>query len=192
VSEDRDLRSIRAVLGGDREAFGDLVRRHQDGLFVFVGQLMPRGEDVDDLVQEAFLAAWRGLGSYAPERGRFSTWLFSIARNRCLDRLRARGGRRVDEGSAPAPEPVDPTSPADGLDRSERLAALDAALARLPDEQRVTLVLADLVGMPHAEIAALEQVEPGTVKSRVSRARARLRELLSPAPSSTFSDEVRS
>ena len=179
MSTDPDEAAVAAALAGDNRAFAAVVERHGRALYVFALHILGRASDAEDLVQDTFLAAWRALDRFDPARGRLSTWLFTIARRRAIDRLRQRRDPTPGDPRR-ASEPVDVRTPPDRMAHAEDLAALDAALAALPAEQRSTLVLADLVGLSHAEVAAIEDIEPGTVKSRVARARATLRARLTP------------
>ncbi|MHC5212792.1 MAG: RNA polymerase sigma factor [Planctomycetota bacterium] len=174
---------VRRVLAGETAAFRPLVERHQGPLFGFVGNLLRHGQDCEDVVQDVLLTAYERLGSYDAGRARFSTWLFTIARNRCLNVLSSRrrharhdaasNGRAPRQG-APA-EPIGPGSPERDAVAGELLRHLDATFATLPLDQRMAFVLARFVGLPHAEIAAIEGVEVGTIKSRIARAREALR-----------------
>jgi len=156
---------------GDRRAFGELVRRHQDRVFRFLLRLTGSRDDAYDLAQEAFLRAWQALPGWRPE-AKFATWLFGIARNAAIDLLRRRG---VVEPVAPAdvPERADTSSePFARLDASQRLALLGRALAALSPEHREILLLREVEDMAYNEIAAALGVGEGTVKSRLARARA--------------------
>ena len=168
---------IERVLDGDVEAFRELVERHQRRVFLFVRNLVRHASDAEDLVQEVFVAAFRKLNSFDAGRSQFSTWLLTIARNRCLNHLQRSSVATIVcsefDVEARAVQPVDAV-----LSR-EMHARLDAALELLPIEQRTAFVLAEIQELPYAEIALIEKVELGTIKSRVSRAKHRLRELLS-------------
>lgn len=126
--------------------------------------------DADDVVQDVFVAAYRNLSDFNAEQAKFSTWLLTIARNRCYNVLKARmpaiAWEELPEREAPPEAEV-----VDG----ELWQQLDAALATLPIEQQSAFVLAEIQELPYSEIAAIEGIEVGTVKSRVSRAKARLR-----------------
>jgi RNA polymerase sigma-70 factor (ECF subfamily) len=111
-------------------------------------------------------------------RPRFSTWLFSIARNKCLNALK----KGVPTPSDELPAPHDPATPADALERKELLERLDAALDSLPEEMKTAFVLTEFSGLSSEEVAEIQGVEPGTVRSRVSRARDRIREMCVPPP----------
>ncbi len=171
---DPDLDDATAARSGDARAFATLVGRRGGAVrAVLRGSLGPTA-DVDDLAQEVFLRAWSALDGWRPRRGSFRTWLLAIARNLARDRLRrrARHPRTLPLGDGPAASaPSDP-----GL-----LEALDGALATLDPERRVAFLLADVHHLPLAEIATIERVPLGTVKSRLDRARKALRAALESA-----------
>ncbi len=162
---------------GDVEAFRELVERHQRRVLGFVRNLVRHASDAEDLVQEVFVAAFRKLDSFDPERSQFSTWLLTIARNRCLNHLKRSSITTTSASDFDVESRV--TQPLDVVLNHETYARLDAALDLLPLEQRTAFVLAEIQELPYAEIAIIEEVELGTIKSRVSRAKQRLRELLS-------------
>lgn len=168
-----DPEDVAQVLRGDRARFAGIVRRHEAPVrAVLRGHLGPDPE-VDDLAQDVFLRAWRALASWRPRRGSLRTWLLAIARHRARDHL-----RRCARRPRPAPLAVDPPAPPAAPDGDR--ARLDAALADLPAERRVVFLLADVHGLPLAEIAAIEEVPLGTVKSRLDRARRALRAAVHP------------
>lgn len=181
---DGDWTLIERVLAGDVEAFRELVERHQRRVFGFVRNLVRYGPDAEDLVQEVFVAAFRKLDSFDARRSLFSTWLLTIARNRCLNHL-----QRQSVATIPTTEfdvEASTVQPMDAMLSREFHVRLDAALDLLPLEQRTAFVLAEIQELPYAEIALIEEVELGTIKSRVSRAKQRLREMLkdlNPVPS---------
>lgn len=169
-----DLRIIQRVLGGDADAFRLLVERYQGPLFSLVGNLVRDRGDGDDIAQETFLAAYLHLGSYNAREGKFSTWLLTIARNKCLNVLRKRKPQVMEA----LPPQADSQDPAHGMIEAELFGQLDRALAALPFEQRSAFVLSELQGLSHEEICRIEAVPVGTVKSRISRAKEKLRSLL--------------
>ena len=169
-----DIKIIAVVLRGDAAAFRLLVDRHAPLVFSFVRNLIRSHSDAEDLCQETFVAAYRHLATFDPRIARFSTWLLSIARNQCLTLLRRESVQPAGVPVVLSPEPAPDARVSD----SELWRALDAALDDLPLPQRTAFVLSEIEQMPYAEIAALESVEIGTVKSRVARARERLRSLL--------------
>lgn len=169
-----DVSTISRVLTGDAGAFRELVERHERRVYGFAWQLLRDAGEAEDVAQEVFVAAYRKLGEFEASRAQFSTWLLTLTRNRCCNVLRGRERRERIERQVSRPLPAPEVAPADG----EVWQELDRALERLPLEQRTAFVLAELQDLPYAEIAAIEGVEIGTVKSRVSRARERLREAL--------------
>ena len=173
---DDDASLVAAVLAGNIPAFRQLVERHQGLVFTFARNLLRSPADAEDIAQETFLAAYRHLASFDTRRARFRTWLLTIARNEALSRLR-RTPLPASTGNL-AEAPSGDIEPHEGLHHAELWNALDDALEHLPLEQRTAFLLAEIQELPHAEIAEIESVEVGTIKSRVSRAKERLRALL--------------
>jgi RNA polymerase sigma-70 factor (ECF subfamily) len=133
-------------------------------------------EEAMDLTQEAFIKAWQALPAWEPQ-AQFHTWLFRIASNTALDALRRRRTvewAALDDDFDRAADGPDPQAQ---LESKRRLMAMDAALARLPAEQREAILLREVEDLSYAEIAAATGVNEGTVKSRLARARAALYEL---------------
>ena len=169
MTDDGEL--IRRVLKGEAAPFRILVERYQGPLFGLLRNLLPDPGDCEDLAQEVFLAAYRSLASYRPELSRFSTWLFTIARNKCVNLHHKRRPVVVRD----LPEEADERTPDLALAEREFFRQLDAALAALPFDQKTAFVLAEIQGLSHEEIARIETISVGTVKSRLSRAKEKLR-----------------
>jgi len=168
---DADL--VEQARTGDRAALDTLLRRHHDRIHLLCLRLCRDRGEADDATQEALIAIVRGLDGF-DGRSSFSTWSYRIATNRCLDELRRRRRRPVPVDDT-GPEPVSTDEdPADGAVRSGTRQELLRALADLPDEFRVPVVLRDVLDLDYAAIAEVLGVPPGTVRSRLSRARARL------------------
>ncbi|GAB3241139.1 RNA polymerase sigma factor SigM [Kineosporia babensis] len=167
-----DRRLIAAHLTGDPDAFSTIVRRHADRLWAVALRTTGDPEEAADAVQDAMVSALRYADHYRGDAA-VSTWLHRIVVNASLDRLR----RRAARPSVPLGER---DVEAGGDQHAATLARLDvrAALAKLPEAQRVALVLVDLEDVPVAEAAQLLGVAEGTVKSRCSRARVALAQLL--------------
>ena len=169
-----EMQSIERVLRGDTAEFRFLVQRYQQPVISMIRHLTGRTTDCEDIAQEVFLSAFRHLRSFDPERSRFSTWLFTIARNKSINAL-----RRI----RPTPLPDDPTpqrfgGPAEELDRKEIFRELDRALRELPERQRRAFVLAEFEGLPYDQIAQIECADLGTIKSRIHRAKEKLQHAL--------------
>ncbi len=171
--EDREL--VRRVLAGRTDDFRVLVDRHQLSIFRFASGLVGNREEAEDVTQDAFLAAFANLSGYDSSRAAFSTWLFTIARNRCINLLKQSRAIALNE-----PDSVEDVTSADPIASQELSQQLDRALATLPVEQRSAFVLAEIEELPYAEIARIERTSLGTVKSRIHRAKQRLQSLLEP------------
>ena len=178
-----DWELVREVQAGRGEAFAPLVRRYQDRVFNACYRMCRRPEDAEDLTQEVFLRAFAKIGSFAGASG-FYTWLFRIAVNVSLThrrRSRLRLVPSIDDGEAgvAGERVVDDRAerPDEAMVRREREERVVAAMGELEDEQRVILVLRDVEGFEYARIGEVLAIPVGTVKSRVHRARAALREV---------------
>jgi RNA polymerase sigma-70 factor (ECF subfamily) len=169
-----DQSAIQRVLQGDSPAFRSLVERHQGAVVRFAFAFLSRHDDAEDVAQDVFLTAFRKLSTYDAAHAAFSTWLLTITRNRCLNRLK----RERNEVVAEWPEPSSGRTPVDEIGEQEFFAQLDVALQQLPLQQRTAFVLAEIEELPYEQIGILEDVAIGTVKSRVHRAKQRLRGLL--------------
>ena len=158
---------------GDHTAFGVLVRRYQDRIYRHLRNLTGSREEALELAQEVFIKAWQALPAWRPD-AQFHTWVYRIASNAALDVLRRRKAVRFvpldDDYDAPADQP----GPEAQLQGRQGLRRLDAALARLPPEQREIVLLREVEGLSYDELATALGIDNGTVKSRLSRARAAL------------------
>ena len=173
ASSDADL--IAAHAAGDPHAFAELVRRHRDRMWAVALRTLRDPEEAADALQEAFISAFRAAGSFRAE-SQVTTWLHRIVVNACLDRVR----RRQARPTVPLPEtgPGEPAADGDAMaDRETRL-VVNEALAALPEEQRVPIVLVDVEGYSVADTAKLLGIAEGTVKSRCARGRAKLAKTL--------------
>lgn len=175
VPADREL--ILRARQGDGDAFGMLVVRHQERIYTAVLRFCGDPEDALDIVQRAFINAWRRLDSFKGDSA-FSTWMYRIAFNESVT-VRREGGRRR---AVPMPEtgvdPADDRRPGDRLDTEESRSQVQEALNRLDPEERKILILKELEDRSYDEIAEILEIPKGTVRSRLFRARASLREKL--------------
>lgn len=171
--DDRDL--IRQSSHGDRAAFDELMRRHEDRVFAICLRILRRREAALDAVQDTFLTVFRKADQFRGD-ARFSTWLYRVAVNTCYDHLRRAKRRPAD----PLPETHDPADSAaeDELGSVELRPGLTAALAALGEEYRAAIVLVDVEGLPVREVADILQIAEGTVKSRLHRGRRKLAQIL--------------
>jgi RNA polymerase sigma-70 factor, ECF subfamily len=176
-----DAALIEEALTGRLEAFNELVRRHQDQLFALVYRLVPDPDQAADAVQEAFFSAYRNLASY--RGGSVKSWLGRIAVNAAMDMQRAKRRRPFQpypefEDESWQPSAGEQAEPETQAVAGEQRRVLGEALAALPIEQRACIVLFDVQGYDYPEIARIMGVSLGTVKSRIHRGRAALRQRL--------------
>jgi RNA polymerase sigma-70 factor (ECF subfamily) len=179
----RDNRLVARTLAGDDEAFEDLARLYYDRVRGLVHHHLHREDDLDDALQDIFLKAYQALPQFR-KRSNFYTWLFRIASNHCIDRLRK---RRLDTVSLDSCEtrdaieaslPRSPESPEEKFTSSERVRLVRKALDRLDPLFQSILVLRELEGLSYEEIVETLGLNIGTVKSRLARARMELRKAL--------------
>ncbi|MCJ7676741.1 MAG: sigma-70 family RNA polymerase sigma factor [Anaerolineales bacterium] len=183
-----EVELLRLAQRGDLEAFNRVVLEHQTRAFNVALRVLGDGEAAADATQDAFLSAYRNLRSY--RGGSFRAWLLRIVTNACYDELRRRKRRPATSLEELGPETEDGeseveawlASTADGperlSERTELVHAIQDCLDRLPDEFRIVAVLADVQGYNYDEVSSAIGKPLGTVKSRLARARARLRDCL--------------
>lgn len=180
---DREL--VERAKKGDQGVFEQLVLDNQNRVYSLALRLVNDREEAADLSQEAFVRAWQGLQSFQGESS-FATWIYRLTTNLCIDWLRRQKRREgvepavsLDDEESGWAEPADRDSdPHLLLERSERGKALARGLEKLPDWQRQALVLRELSGLSYQEIAGELDIDLGTVKSRIARARLNLRKIL--------------
>jgi len=163
---------------GDPRAFEELVIAYQHRVFGVALRMLGSRAEAEEAAQEVFLRAHRAIADFRGD-AKLSTWLYAIASRLCMNRLTSGERRLLREGEETlARIPSGHASPADELERSERDAALHRAIAELSDERRMVVVLRDLEGLSYEEIASALDLELGTVRSRLHRARMDLKEKL--------------
>lgn len=167
---------VARVLAGETSEFRRLVNLYRLPVFRFARSLIRDEHDAEDVTQEVFLAAFNHLASYSAERASLQTWLFTIARNRCVNYLKRK--RPVIDGEVIASAQAAVCN--NDSVRNEFWSCLDETLDALPIAQRTAFVLAEIEGLPYSDIARIEQTTLGTVKSRIHRAKQRLRAVMAP------------
>ena len=163
---DEDLISL--VQARDSEAFAVLYDRHSRPAYSLAYRMMGERQAAEDIVQDAFLKAWRAATSYRAERASVRTWLLSIVHNRAIDQLRSLAGRRRTQEKVEASAPTSQASEAFAESwRNLQREQVSEALKALPEEQLKVLELAYFSGYTHVEIAEMLDVPLGTVKGRM-------------------------
>lgn len=170
----QDSEIIERVLAGEHAAYATLVERHQPQILRLLERLVGCRDTAQDLAQEAFIAAFRGLKSFQ-QQSSFSTWLYRIACNKAASAARRRRPVPLAPTAEPAAESVDVSA---GLEQDDRKRAVEQALAQLDERYRSVVVLADMEDATYESIAGILDIPVGTVRSRLHRARTELRERL--------------
>ena len=188
-SPDEDAVLVRFFQKGDKAAFDKLVRKHKDKLFNLVYWFLGDYQEANDCAQEIFIKVFKSLKKFRFESA-FSTWLYRIATNTCKNRLKSSAYRwkkkTVSLESPEGSKSVNPSfeleddspSPANELEKKERLMLIQKAINALPEEQNRVVVLRDIQGLSYEEIADITGLNLGTVKSRLARGRLELRNKL--------------
>ena len=180
-----EQRLIESAQRGDIESFNQLVRLYEARVYNLCYRMLGDSDAAADAAQDTFISAYRNLGRF--RGGLFRSWLLRIATNACYDALRARKRRPsvslqalgvADDEGGGFDLPDQGERPDDIALRRELAAAIQRGLAELPEDQRVVIILSDIQGMAYEEIAEVTGANLGTVKSRLSRGRARLRDIL--------------
>ena len=180
-----ESRLIQLASGGDSSAFNTLLGAHERRMYAVALRMCGNAEDAQDCLQEAMLRVWRAISGFKGQSS-FSTWVYRITMNTCLDELRKRKNRPntsldglVDAGWAPADEGDTPERHAV---RREARKSLEGFIQELPEDMRAAVVLRDIQGYAYDEIADILGANVGTIKSRISRGREKLRERISARP----------
>ena len=179
--QERDL--IRKAKQGDMLAFEELILKHEKIVYNLALRMMNHSEDAMDISQEVFLKAYRSLSNF-DERSAFSTWLYRITHNTCIDEIRKRKGKQTysleedlesEDGSMQRQVADDEDTPEESLMRKEQKSEILRALDTLSEEHKAAIILRDVKGMSYEEIAEILELTLGTVKSRINRARNQLK-----------------
>ena len=182
MTDDKTL--IQQVLEGNQDAFALLVERYQKQVYNLCLRMMNHPTDAEDLAQEAFVKAWRGLRFYKFESS-FSTWLYRLTTNVCIDHLRQQKRKNAasltvseeDDGRELEVPDVAPGPEEQAIQAENRQAVADA-MVLLEEEYRLALTLRVVDELSYEQISEVLDIKVGTVKSRIARARERLRKIL--------------
>jgi len=180
IDGENDRALVTAFLNGDMKSFEAIVERYRDMIFNLCYNIMKDYDEAGDCAQDVFIKMHRNLHRFE-FRSSLSTWLYTIAVNTCRNRLSASYFRRVlpmGEGGMISFLHRDADNPEADFEKTEKEEAVRQAVAKLPDDERILIVLRDLEGRDYEEISLITGVKTGTIKSRISRGRHRLRSLL--------------
>jgi len=185
LTHDEEMRIIAKVLDGDTNAFEALVEDQKKVVFNLALRMLGNEEDAYDISQDAFLKAYTNLSGFRGDC-KFSSWLYKLTTNLCLDFIRKRNRQKVvplvyedEEGEAQYPEIPDDTFAPELLTEQKQLReSVHRGLSQLPEQQREILVLREIGGLRYDEIGRQLNIEEGTVKSRIFRARKKLCDIL--------------
>ncbi len=170
----QETQVIHQILQGDIESFRLIVERYERPIVRMIRNITNNKESYEDIAQDVFFTAYRKLASFDPARSNFSTWLFTIARNKSINALRKKRPLSMSE----LPQNSDPHNPSDELAERELFDMLDAGLEALPSAQKRAFVLAEFEELSYEDIAQIEGVRTGTIKSRINRAKKNLAKTL--------------
>ena len=180
MTEVSEKKIIEKVLGGDANAFEELVLKYEKTVYNLALRMVGDRDDAFDMTQEAFIKAYGSLSSFRGD-SKFSVWIYRITTNVCLDFLRSKSRKQQvsltvsDDDEDAQLDILDPKAdPEQQLIKKISMQSVEEGLKTLPDKQRQILVMRELGGMSYAEIGAALSLEEGTVKSRIFRARKRL------------------
>lgn len=194
MSRISDEMLVKLAQGGDRNCLGELILRYERKTYNLAFRLMGNHADASDAAQEALVRICTRLHNFRGDSA-FSTWLFRVVTNTCLDELRRRGRLRsvsldevlpVEEGSVPRQATDSGEGPVERAERLEVRDAVQRAIGRLPDDYRVVIILRDIHGWSYQEIATALNATLGTVKSRLHRARGALRTIIRTTEATTL------
>jgi RNA polymerase sigma-70 factor, ECF subfamily len=188
VALDPDADCVARVLGGNREAYREIVERYQARVFRIASALVKNREDAVDIAQESFVRAYANLESFKGD-SRFATWLYKIVNNLCIDWIRRRRtaqSEELDEGARSQDDSIAPglisgrlhNNPQGELLRQELAQKLQIALEGLPEKHREILLLREVEGLSYEELSEVLDIPKGTVMSRLFHARAKMQTLL--------------
>ena len=183
MTEKQEQIWISAAQKGDQEAFAALVRLYEKRVLALTRRMCRNPADAEEAAQEAFLAAWQGLPFFRGDAS-FSTWLYRLASNACVDLLRREGrhqaaaGPSLNDEEAPLDVADGTPGPQEAAERRELREQIEEGLRALTPEHRQVLLLREMHQLSYDEIADTLELDVGTVKSRISRGRRQLRKFL--------------
>ena len=193
MTDDRELdaRLADRIRGGDQAALGELYDRYASVALATALRVVADREEAEDLVHDAFVAVWRKIDRFDPERGSLRAWLMTVVRNRAIDRVRARRPRMdLDDADERALLRTGPNPTWEAALGATSASDLRAAMASLPDDQRRAVELAYFEGHTYREVAQLTGVPTGTAHGRMRLALAKLRDALARSAGAPLPREI--
>ncbi len=190
---------LRKAKAGDVEAFEQLVEAYEKKVYNLALRMTGNHDDAADLAQEAFIRVFKSISGFK-EQSSFSTWIYMITTNVCLDEIRKRKNKKVisldeeihmDDGEMKRQVVSEDPLPDELAEREELRSIINIAINSLPEDQRIVITLRDLQGLTYEEIARILDCPGGTVKSRINRARQALRNVLSARTELLYGDYVK-
>ena len=169
-----EISIIKTVLDGDVDSFRLLVQRYQGPVIRMIRNIINDHHICEDIAQDVFFTAYKKLSSFDPDRSSFSTWLFTIARNKSINAAKKKRTLSMSN----LPENSDSSIPVNNLERQEFFDLLDQVLGTLPTKMKTAFVLAEFEKLSYEQIAQIEGARVGTIKSRINRAKNKLRLVL--------------
>ncbi|HEY8102211.1 MAG TPA: sigma-70 family RNA polymerase sigma factor [Burkholderiaceae bacterium] len=170
---------LQKIAAGDKQAYANVVKHYQRPLFGFLGRMALSQSLAEEIAQETFFRAWKNFGEYKPEVAEFSTWLFTIARNLALNELSRSAYQHEVKTDEALPETAcDRPQPSEELARKQQKQKLQDALWKLSLQDRSALALAYIHDLEMTAIARIEGCTTSAVKTRLHRAKEKLRQLL--------------
>jgi RNA polymerase sigma-70 factor (ECF subfamily) len=166
----KETKIIRQVLAGDTESFRFIVETYERPIVRMIRNMLNNRESYEDIAQDVFFTAYRKLASFDPAQGSFSAWLFTIARNKSINAMRKKRAFSMSEFC----HNCDVNNPVDKIAERELFNKLDDGLEALPAAQKRAFIFAVFENLSYEEIAKIEAVRIGTIKSRINRARKKL------------------
>ena len=173
--DEGDDELLRRIADGDQKAFRRLVERHVDRAYALALRILKRPADAEDVVQDTLLKVWTNRGRWQEGRAKFSTWLYRVVTNRCIDLIRQPATEDMERVSEPEDGRPDAMK---RLLRQEAVGVVERAMERLPEQQRIALILSYYENLGNAEIAEVMNTTVMAVESLLKRGREQLRKLL--------------
>lgn len=184
MTDQNEARLVKKAKQGDMRAFEELILQHEKIVYNVALRMMNHSEDAKDISQEVFLKAYRNIGNF-DERSQFSTWIYRITANTCIDEMRKRKGKQSfsleeelenEEGSMQRQVADEGETPEESMLREEQKSEILQALESLSPEHKAAVILRDIKGLSYEEITEILELTLGTVKSRISRGRNQLKQ----------------